>query len=146
MKNVSILVFCALVGLMFASCDTYRHTMKDANAKVELYASDFELSEPVTGEATITKIVYVDWEHLFGTSKTGDFESPTALGLPIIGNFMPAGGANYAIYDMLQKNPGYDVVFYPQIEEHKKAPVLGTDIYSTTTYKVTARLGKLKKK
>ena len=146
MKKISILVICAFVGLMFASCDTYRHTMKDANAKVELYAADFELSEPVTGEATVTKIVYVDWERLFGTSKVGTLESPTSVGLPIIGNFMPTGGASYAIYDMLQKNPGYDVVFYPQVEEHKKAPVLGTDIYSTTTSKVTARLGKLKKK
>ena len=146
MKKVSILIVCALVGMMFASCNSYRHTMKDANTHVEIYASDFELSGQVTGEATVVRIVCVDWEHLFGTSKTGDFENPTDINIPIIGTFLESSGANYAIYDMLQKNPGYDVVFYPQVEEHKVAPILGTDIFSTTTYKVTARLGKLKGK
>ena len=49
-------------------------------------------------------------------------------------------------FKMMQQNPGYDVVIYPQVESYRHAPVLGTDIYSKTTYKVTARLGKLKKK
>ena len=62
------------------------------------------------------------------------------IGLPV------EAGANYALFKMMQQNPGYDVVIYPQVESYRHAPVLGTDIYSKTTYKVTARLGKLKKK
>lgn len=147
MKNVKFLLILGVVAMFMSSCQSYRHTMREPNNHVEFVASDFELSEPVTGEATITRIVYVDWEHTFGTVKVGFTES--GLQIPIIGNMMTGmmtDGVNYALYDLMQKNPGYDVIFYPQVEEHKVAPVLGTDIYSTTTYKVTARLGKLKKK
>ncbi len=147
MKKISVLLICAVCAMMFASCNVYNHTMKDPNAHVELYAADFELSGPVTGEATVTKIVMIDWERIFGTSKTGTVEGgPNAFSIPVIGAYLQSHGADYAIYDMMQKNPGYDVVFYPQVEMHKSAPILGTDIFSTTTYKVTARLGKLKKK
>lgn len=63
--------------------------------------------------------------------------------IPTIGERVNRG-ANYALFNLMQKNPGYDVVIYPQVEAHRYAPVLGTDIYSKTTYKVTARLGRLK--
>ena len=40
----------------------------------------------------------------------------------------------------MNNNQGYDVVFYPQYETVKKNYV----VFSKTTTKVTARLGKLK--
>lgn len=151
MKKISVLLICAVCAMMFASCNVYNHSMKGPNAHVELYAGDFELSGPVTGEATVTKIIGIDWERLFGEQKMGVIEEGGAgflsgVSIPVIGAYLQSHGADYAIYDMMQKNPGYDVVFYPQVESHKNAPILGTDIFSTTTYKVTARLGKLKKK
>jgi hypothetical protein len=111
--------------------------MRDANSYLELYANDFDISETVTGEATITRILGIDWQRLFGKTEIG-----TA---PYLGSIIP-GGANYAIFNLMKNNPGYDVVMYPQVESHRHAPILGTDLYSKTTYKVTARLGKLKKK
>ena len=146
MKKISIFMVFAMVGMMFASCNVYNHSVKSPNTLVELTAADFELSEPVTGEATVTRIIGIDWERLFGTTKDGVVEEPSLVNIPVIGSFHLPSGADYAIFDMLQKNPGYDVVFYPQVESYRHAPVLGTDIYSTTTYKVTARLGKMKKK
>lgn len=142
MKSKLLLVL-GVVALFMTSCQSYRHTMREPNSHVEFYASDFELSEPVSAEATVTRVLYIDWERTFGTSKAGFANNGSEL--PVIGN-MIYGGANIALYKLLKANPGYDVIFYPQVEEHKSAPIFGTDIFSTTTYKVTARLGKLKKK
>jgi hypothetical protein len=45
----------------------------------------------------------------------------------------------------MSKNPGYDVVFYPQYEKHVRRPILGIGfIYKKTTVIAKARLGKLK--
>ena len=144
MKKFRILLICGIAVLFMASCNQYSHSMREPNAYVELYANDFDLSGSVTGEATVTKVIGIDWIHLFGTTEIGTTPDFGTV-IPVIGAVVPTG-ANYALYDLMQKNPGYDVVMYPQVETHRHAPVLGTDIYSKTTYKVTARLGKLKKK
>ena len=144
MKKFRLFLIYGIAVLFMASCNTYHHSMREPNAHIEYYAGDFDLSEAVYGEATVTRVLFIDWEHTFGTEKIGS--------LPTMGTTIPVlgleivGGANYALYDMMKKNPGYDVVIYPQVESYRHAPVLGTDIYSKTTYKVTARLGKLKKK
>lgn len=145
MKKFRLLLICGIAVLFLASCNSYRHSMREPNAHIEYYAADFDLSESVTGEATVTKVLAIDWQHLFGTTQYG--ETP-AMGtsIPVIGQFISDPGVSYALYDLMKKHPGYDVVIYPQVESYRHAPILGTDLYSTTTYKVTARLGKLKKK
>ncbi len=145
MKKFRLLMICGIALLFMASCNTYRHSMREPNAYVEYHAEDFDLSEQVTGEATVVRVLGIDWQHLFGTKEIGATPSFGTI-IPYIGvSFTIPSGANYALYNLMQKNPGYDVVVYPQVESHRHAPVLGTDIYSKTTYKVTARLGKLKK-
>ena len=142
MKKFSLLFVCAACFLL-ASCNVYRHNVKEAQAYVQYHAADFDLSGQVTGEATVVRVIGIDWEHLFGdkeSATTPDFGTM----IPVIGTRIE-NGANYALFNMMKKNPGYDVVIYPQVEAHRHAPILGTDIYSKTTYKVTARLGKLKK-
>ena len=136
MKKISFLLFCGIACLFLASCNTYRHSMREPNAYVEYHAEDFELSNQVTGEYTAIRVLGINWSKLFNSSKIGSTS--------VIGDVVPTG-ANDALYDLMQKNKGYDVVVYPQVEIHRHAPILGTDIYSKTTYKVTARMGKLKK-
>ena len=143
MKKFRLLLICGFAMLLMSSCHTYNHSMQNPHNYVEYHAEDFTLSDAVTGEATVTRVIGIDWVHLFGTKEIGETDAGTTV--PYIGMTIP-GGANYALYNLMQKNPGYDVVIYPQVESHRYAPVLGTDIYSKTTYKVTARLGKLKKK
>jgi len=143
MKKLALLLVCGITVLFMSSCHTYRHSMREPNAYVEYHADDFILSEQVTGEASVTRVIGIDWAHLFGTTKSGDTPAFGTV-IPVIG-LKVEDGANYALYNMMEKNPGYDVVIYPQVEAYRYAPVLGTDIYSKTTYKVTARLGKLKK-
>ena len=144
MKKLGFLLVCAAC-LFLASCHTYTHSMKEPNAYVEYHADDFELSEQVTGNATVNIIFGIDWEHRFGKKEIGSTSSLGSVSIPVIGSALN-GGVNYALYDMMKKNPGYDVVVYPQVETHRHAPIFGTNIFSQTTYKVTARLGKLKKK
>ena len=143
MKKRHLLLILALTSLVMTSCTSYRHSMREPNSHVEFVASDFELSDPVSAEASVTHILWIDWQRTFGTSRAGFANNGREL--PIIGN-MVYGGANIALYKLMQENPGYDVIFYPQVEEHRSAPILGSGIYSHTTYKVTARLGKMKKK
>ena len=143
MKKFRLLLICGFAMLLMSSCHTYNHSMKSPNNYVEYHAEDFTLSDAVTGEATVTRVIGIDWVHLFGTKEIGESASVGTI-IPYVGMAIP-DGANYALYKLMQKNPGYDVVIYPQVESHRYAPVLGTDIYSKTTYKVTARLGKLKK-
>lgn len=52
--------------------------------------------------------------------------------------------ANIALCQMMTENPGYDVVYYPQIESTDFRPVGIGLIYKETTVTVTARLAKLK--
>lgn len=143
MKKLGLFLMCGIAMLFMSSCHTYTHSMKTPNSYVEYHAEDFNLSDQVTGEATVVRVIGIDWQHLFGTKEIGETTS-VGTTIPFIGMAIPTG-ANYALYNMMQKNPGYDVVIYPQVETYRHAPVLGTDIYSKTTYKVTARLGKLKK-
>ena len=109
--------------------------------RVELKASDFELSEQVTGEAIVTRVFGIDWERLFNEEE-GISSGVVNVIIPVIGGFVIDKGANYALYDLMKKNPGYDVVVYPQIESHSNYFI---PFFSETTYKVTTRLGKLRK-
>ena len=143
MKKLSMLLICGIALLFMSSCHTYRHSMREPNATVEYHAEDFILSDQVTGEATVYRVLGIDWIHLFGTKEIGDTPAFGTV-IPVVGVRLD-DGANYALYNLMQKNPGYDVVIYPQVEAYRHAPILGTDLYSKTTYKVTARLGKLKK-
>lgn len=135
----------------FSSCTTLNHSMKAPNTLVNLEKSDFSLSEQLTAEATSTKIFGIDFARIF-KSKTGVVEGAGGAGsislasIPVIGNFVGDKTANYSLYNLMDANPGYDVVFYPQYETRVIKPVLGIGfITKITTVKTTARLGKLNK-
>jgi len=142
MKKFKLFLALTVFAMFMTSCDSLSYTMREPNNHVEFVASDFEFSEPVTGTATVTRIVFIDWDHMFGTAKVGS--TGTGVELPIIGN-LTVSDAKYALYDIMEKNPGYDVIFYPKVKEERHAPILGTGLFSVSTYTVTARLGKLKK-
>jgi len=152
MKKVIIkmVTFVAVIAA-FSSCTTLNQSMREPNTKVNLNKSDFSLSEQVTAEATCTKILGIDFERLF-TKKTGKVDNGATLSLislasiPVIGNFISDRTANYSLYNLMNGNPGYDVVFYPQYVTKVSRPVLGLGLILTiTNVKTTARLGKLNK-
>jgi len=160
MKKVIIkmVMFVAVIAA-FSSCTTLNQSMREPNTKVNLNKTDFSLSDQVTAEATCTKILGIDFERLFSTKKTGVVENGSAISfkrlhtpsislasIPVIGNFISDRTANYSLYNLMNGNPGYDVVFYPQYETKVSKPFLGLGLFlKITTVKTTARLGKLNK-
>ena len=157
------LLFCVTIS----SCSVSNISMKQPNNHIEFYKNDFDYSPQVTGEATSVKVLMIDWERLFSW-KSADVSGETTNGtqvnqpinvsvvsqfvtdpvagvisavIPVLGDYGKGEVSNFALYDMMKKNPGYDVVLYPQYETKKFViPFL----YSKTTVKATARLGKIK--
>lgn len=158
------LLILLLVTVLFSSCSIMDKTMQTPNYHIEFYKADFEYSEQVVAEATVTRVLCIDWSRIFkwnAATISNSNDAPSAdLGvslnavIPIesvvgmISTFVPVlgeqakGKANaYALYNLMADNPGYDVVIYPQYETKKFIiPV----IYSKRTAKVTARLAKIK--
>ncbi|MCX7697130.1 MAG: hypothetical protein N2Z72_05480 [Bacteroidales bacterium] len=141
-----LIVFLSLLGFL-VSCTTISRIMREPQTRLELEREDLELSPQVTAEATTTKILGVDWARLFiskeaSTEKDG-FIPFSIVNIPVIGNVLLDKTANYALYELMEKNPGYDIVLYPQYEIKNLKPV-GIPIVVITTAKVTARLAKIK--
>ena len=141
-----MVMFVAVI-VAFSSCTTLNHSMREPNTRVNLNKSDFSLSEQVSAEATCTKIIGIDFKRLF-TKETGTVEggalSVSLASIPVIGTIVADKTANYALYNLMDANPGYDVVFDPQYETKVIKPILGIGFLTTITkVKATARLGKL---
>ena len=148
-KQIKKIALLIVVLGAFASCTTLTKTMREPNTRVNLTKADFTLSDQFSAEAKSLKILGIDWQRFFnkkmGTIKGGS-SSISLASIPVIGNYLADKTANYALYDLMNNNPGYDVVFYPQYETKVVKPFLGIGfIVKTTTVKATARLGKLNK-
>lgn len=146
---LKMVMFVALIA-KFSSCTTLNKTMREPNTRVNLNKSDFSLSDQVTAEAKTVKVLGIDWARIFakktGAVEGGGSSSISLASIPVIDNFVSDKTANYSLYELMNGNPGYDVVFYPQYETKVFKPVLGIGfITKITTVKTTARLGKLNK-
>lgn len=145
MKN--FLLFTLLSSLFFTSCSSVNQSMREPNSRLELVKSDFSLSDQVSATASTTTILGIDFKRLFN-KKTGvvDGGSISLTSIPVIGNIFSDKTTNYALYELMQKNPNYDVVLYPQYETKVLRPFLGIGlIFKKSTVKATARLAQLKK-
>ena len=138
----------AIVTTSFAACTSMNRTMREPNSRVNFKKDDFTFSEQVSAEAKTIKILGIDWKRLFKKSAASVEGANAAINIasiPVIGGLVGDATANYALYELMTANPGYDVVFYPQFETTTKKPALGIGFfYKKTTVKTTARLGKLK--
>jgi hypothetical protein len=123
--------------------------MREPNVKLNLNKSDFTLSDQFEAEASSVKIIGIDWGRLF-MKKTGEIggnsEKISLASIPVLGTLLTDKTSNYALYNLMNNNPGYDVIFYPQYETKVVKPFLGIGfITKITKVKTTARLGKLNK-
>jgi len=149
MKRVMFTFLVVMAGMMFfSSCTSVHKTMREPNARVEFVKSDFTFSEQLTASATSTMILTIDWQRIF-KQETASIDGASMMidvsMIPVIGNVVVDKTANYALYELMKKNPGWDVVFYPQFETKIDKPVLGIGfIYKTSTVTTTARLAKIK--
>ena len=153
MKKI-LVKFAVIVSAitLFTSCTGLNKSMRETNVRVNLTKSDFELSPQVSGEATATKILGIDFKRLFhktGASITGGAFAPASpipsiASIPVIGGLLTDATSGYALYELMKSTPGYDVVFYPTYETKVERPIGIGFLFKITTVKVTARLGKFK--
>lgn len=136
MKQNKRYYFLAIILALLAlsSCSSVNTSMREANVIIEFDKADFELSETVSGEASSTKVLGVDWERLFN-KKEGLIDGSTS----IFGAQPSNACSRYALHQLMSTNPGYDVIFYPQYEISKKSYIL----FSKTSVKTSAKLGKI---
>lgn len=149
MKKIQMFLIVAAAGLLVMSgCSTIHKSMREPNSRVEFTKSDFTFSEQVSAKATSTTILTIDWTRLFKQETASVEGSSLSINLsmiPVVGGVVVDKTSNYALYELMKANPGYDVVFYPQFETKTEKPVLGIGfIMKTTTVTTTARLAKLK--
>ncbi len=135
-----LLSLVAVFAIGFTGCSYTMKSMKSPNNYVEFSKDDFSFSSQVIGEGTQTRIIGIDWAHLF-KSETATVVEASAFNIPIIGNLPVGGSQAYAVYDLMQKNDGYDVVFYPQYETKMTGIPL---LYQKSHTVVKARLAKIK--
>jgi hypothetical protein len=150
-----------LTGFLFSGCSVSTKSMKSPKYHVEFYKTDFNYSQQVSAEATSVRVLGIDWRRFFnwnnGTIKS-DMSPENSGGLhsisvasdgfagaitfapSVVGELMKGKTASYALYKLMQENPGYDVIIYPQYEMKKKGFPL---IYTKTKVKVKARLAKI---
>lgn len=151
MKNVfKLFVVFSITVTILSSCTSISKTMRGPNTVVELNKNDFSLSEQVTAEAQTIKIVGIDFARLFmkkgGIIEGGGSANINLVSIPIFGNMITDRTASYSMYELMNQNPGYDVIFYPQCETKILKPILGIGFLTKiTTVKTTARLGKMNK-
>lgn len=140
MRNILLAASAGFVLLM-SSCTASHRTIADSNSRVNFTSKDFTITPVYGGEATVVKVLGIDWSRLF-TKKTGYIgDGTSSFSIPLVGAVLsPTTADQYALYDLLKRYPKYDAVFYPQFKR-KKLNVLG--VYSRSHSTVKARLGKL---
>ncbi len=160
-NNRYLLIIAAIIVLQ--GCSVSSRSMKTPNYHIEFYKNDFEYSQQVSAEATSVRILCIDWQR-FLNWETGNISSDrfrddsqnvmvsgniiadpvvgvVSAIIPVVGDYGKGKVSAYALHHLMQENPGYDVVIYPQYETQRFFVPL---FYSKRTVTVTARLGKIK--
>lgn len=141
MKATSLkwLALVLVLAAFASSCTTYSHSMKSPQSHIEFDKADFDFSEQVSAEATINRILGINFSYLF-TKELG-YASYDNVQMAILGPYLQDKASMFAMYRLLQENPGYDVIVYPQVRKKDYGiPIL----FTTTNVRVTARLARLK--
>ena len=81
-STVKLGLFVLVIGFL-SSCTSVNQSMKQANTRVEFNKADFDLSDQVSGEATETKVIAIDWERLFNTESGSVGSTSSSLGIDL---------------------------------------------------------------
>ena len=149
MKNFKLLIPVAIMGFLLIApgCTLYSRKGTTQASHVFLEKSDYVLSQRNTAKG-VTKIVFgfstgendkAAEVTTYSTHGTGGFAIPTGCCLAAAAD--PVGYAkSIALYNLLEKNPGYDAVMSPNYKVEIDIPCGIPQLFSTTTVTVTARL------
>jgi|SaaInl25SG_5_DNA_1037380.scaffolds.fasta_scaffold24995_1 hypothetical protein len=134
------LIGAVVLALTMQSCASVQKSIREPNSLVEFSADDFDFSPQVSAEARVTTLLGI---LTFSNAKrrSGEVDRGVPSALPVVGLLSTVSRAQSgALYNLLEANPGYDVVFYPQFTKTYKPGLL----LRRETVEVKARLGKLK--
>lgn len=146
MKKVFVRFFMlAGVVTLLSSCSTANLGVSKANVYYEFGRNDMDVSAQKTAEAKQIKVFGIDFLRLF-KKESGNFNADGYAGefssIPLVGSYInPTKVQNYALFNLLQQEPGFDFVLYPRFEQKSTGIPL---LFVVTKTKVTARLGKIK--
>lgn len=145
-----------IIAAVMTGCSTSHRTISQPDTYLQLKRSDFEISELKTASATTKQILCIDWSRIFNKTKangnnmmTNDIElwsfyySYPVIG-PIAYDYLIDKTTDYAFYELMKSNPGYDVIMYPQVEREIKRPIGIGWIYREINVTVSGRLAKIK--
>lgn len=141
-RKVFIIVALILSAFFFNSCISMNKSIKSPNNMIQFEKNDFEFSEQVVGQAQQMKILGIDWANLFKAHKKANLTSKNTFSGWVVGTEPLNSTQQYALYNLLENNPGYDVVVYPYYETNTKGFLF---FYTKTEVTVKARLAKIKK-
>lgn len=131
--------------LFLSSCSTSYQGIRKETTYIQFDKDDYEISSQLSGEATEIRLFGIDFARLFKKT-SGNFDAngyAAIVNVPIVSTlaYSPKRAQQYALYNLLKYQSGYDVVIYPRFETKSSGIPF---IYRVTTAKVTARLGRLK--
>lgn len=140
MKRSILLIFGVTAMLLLcSSCVSTHMSITGSTPQLNIELKDLEVTEPVEATAVSVKLFGVDWGRLLSRNEA-DVRGSVYTSLLSLDRT-----ENYAVYDLLKKNKGYDIVLYPQFYKVTRKPFLGLGlIYKVTEVKVSARMAKLR--
>lgn len=141
-RKLFIIIVLVFSAFFFNSCISMNKSIKSPNNIIQFEKDDFEFSDQVVGQAKQMKILGIDWANLFKKHQKANLSSINSFSGWIVGADPVNSTEQYALYNLLDNNPGYDVVVYPYYETNTKGFLF---FYSLTEVTVKARLAKIKK-
>ena len=132
MKSYFLYAIIIVTFASLTSCSVSTQLMREHNTFVVLGKDDFIISKQVQTEV---QPKLSPFSIKSGTVATDGFKMHS---FPIIGGLFGkrmSKAETFALYQLMQENPGYDVIFYPQF--------ISTQSLGKSRVLVKARLGKL---
>jgi len=123
--------------IALSSCTAMRSNLPQGDYRINFNKDDYSFSQQLTGEAETIKVFGIDFSRLF-TKKMGSVHSRGSV--PVFGSAFTNRTDEYAAFNLIEKNPGYDIVFFPSFERKKTKFLF---FFSITNVKVRARLAKI---
>ena len=132
-KHFKTLITSIALLMLAAGCSTTTKIIsKPANSRVVFKGHNFDFTGLVSAEAKQTKFLMLDWSRLTGKSNgaiSGSKGKVKLISVPIIGESPSKQIESLALYNLLQENPGYDVILNPLTLFKRETPFFRIGIY-----------------
>lgn len=141
MKKLKYASILFLGTLFLSSCSLRMNGISNSNAQLNLTTDDVEISEQKEVIVEEKLIFGIDWKRARKKEIGQVRRRNSGIPIPVIGANSFSRAESYALYRLLEDNPGYDAILYPQFSGQAKGFL---PIFFKTELTVKAKLVKLK--